>query len=103
MTNERNMRPLDVLLRDFKRLSTAAWIAIMALVMVLVVAIVGVYYSGTGDLAAGVSAAGYIAMALGVLFTLLVGFGLMALIFYSSRRGYDDPPAVDPTDKDHER
>ena len=32
----------------------------------------------------------YVALALGVLFSLVVGIGLMALMFYSSRRGYDD-------------
>lgn len=32
----------------------------------------------------------YVAMALGILFSILVGAGLMALVFYSSRRGYDD-------------
>jgi hypothetical protein len=33
---------------------------------------------------------GYIAIAGGVLVSLLVGGGLMALTFYSSRHGYDD-------------
>jgi hypothetical protein len=32
----------------------------------------------------------YIAMALGVLFSVVIGSGLMALVFYSSRRGYDE-------------
>jgi hypothetical protein len=32
----------------------------------------------------------YVAMGLGVLFSIIVGSGLMALVFYSSRRGYDD-------------
>ena len=32
----------------------------------------------------------YGAMFGGVLFSLLVGCGLMALVFYSSRQGYDD-------------
>jgi TRAP-type C4-dicarboxylate transport system permease small subunit len=35
--------------------------------------------------------AGYVAMTLGVLFSLIVGCGLMALLFYSSRHGYDEP------------
>jgi hypothetical protein len=35
---------------------------------------------------------GYIAMGLGIFFSLLFGCGLMALTFYSSRRGYDDLP-----------
>jgi flagellar basal body-associated protein FliL len=33
---------------------------------------------------------GWIALGLGVFFSILVGCGLMALMFYSSRRGYDD-------------
>ena len=33
---------------------------------------------------------GYAAMSFGIIFTLVVGCGLMALMFYSSRRGYDD-------------
>jgi predicted permease len=33
---------------------------------------------------------GYVAIAGGVLFSLLIGGGLMALVFYSSRYGYDD-------------
>ena len=33
---------------------------------------------------------GYVAMSLGIVFSLIVGCGLMALVFYSSRRGYDD-------------
>ncbi len=35
---------------------------------------------------------GYIAMGLGIFFSLVIGCGLMALTFYSSRRGYDDLP-----------
>ncbi len=33
---------------------------------------------------------GYVAMTLGVVFSLVVGCGLMALLFYSHRHGYDD-------------
>lgn len=33
---------------------------------------------------------GYIAIAGGILFSLLIGGGLMALVFYSDRHGYDD-------------
>ena len=35
-------------------------------------------------------AVGYLAMALGVVFSLIVGCGLMALLFYSNRHGYDN-------------
>ena len=35
---------------------------------------------------------GYAAMILGIVFSLGLGFGLMGLMFYSSRHGYDEPP-----------
>jgi hypothetical protein len=38
-------------------------------------------------------------MALGIVLSLLIGCGLMALLFYSSRHGYDEPFRVDD-DKD---
>jgi hypothetical protein len=34
----------------------------------------------------------WISIAFGALLSILVGGGLMALIFYSSRQGYDEPP-----------
>jgi hypothetical protein len=40
-------------------------------------------------------AEGYIAMTLGIVFSLVVGCGLMALLFYSSRHGYDEPHRAD--------
>jgi hypothetical protein len=38
----------------------------------------------------GIPVYGYVAIAGGVVMSLLVGGGLMALVFYSSRHGYDD-------------
>ena len=35
---------------------------------------------------------GYVALALGAGFSVVVGVGLMTLLFLSSRRGYDEPP-----------
>jgi hypothetical protein len=40
-----------------------------------------------------ISEQGWIAISLGTFFSLIVGSGLMALVFYSSRHGYDE--AVD--------
>ncbi len=37
-------------------------------------------------------------MALGVVLSLAVGFGLMGLVFYSSRSGYDEPPVFITTE-----
>ena len=42
---------------------------------------------------------GWLAMILGMVFTSLVGFGLIGLMFYSSRHGYDEG-VTDLSDKD---
>jgi hypothetical protein len=39
---------------------------------------------------AGIPTSGYVAMALGIVFSLVIGCGLMALLFYSHRHGYDE-------------
>jgi len=44
---------------------------------------------------------GYVALVLGVAFSLLVGCGLMALLFYSSRHGYDEPHRRRESDPPH--
>jgi hypothetical protein len=46
---------------------------------------------------------GQFAMGLGIVFSLIVGCGLMALLFYSSRHGYDDAAHLDRSDKRTER
>jgi hypothetical protein len=38
---------------------------------------------------------GWIALALGTTFSLVIGCGLMALMFYSSRSGYDETASPD--------
>ena len=43
---------------------------------------------------------GWIALALGAFFSLLIGGGLMVLVFYSARKGYDDRIQVDTPDED---
>ena len=45
-------------------------------------------WSGMGDVE--ISLHGYIALALGISLTAAVGIGLMALLFYSARRGHDN-------------
>ncbi|WOH49320.1 hypothetical protein [Bradyrhizobium sp. sBnM-33] len=49
-------------------------------------------WNATGD--AVMDKHGWIALGLGTFFSLLVGCGLMALMFFSSRSGHDD--AADP-------
>jgi hypothetical protein len=55
-----------------------------------------IFYAYVGLAAPGepMPAQGYAAMMIGVVLSLAVGIGLMALLFYSSRRGYDEPPRL---------
>jgi hypothetical protein len=46
-----------------------------------------------GDVA--MPAWGWLMMGLGILFTVLIGCGLMALIFYSNRAGFDETPQLE--------
>src|SRR5262245_13864127 len=70
-----------------------------ALVITVLLAILAgaVFVGHYGWLSAGdvtMPAWGWLMMGLGIFFTLLVGGGLMALVFYSSRAGFDEPPEV---------
>ncbi|MBL8530420.1 MAG: hypothetical protein JNK94_01690 [Hyphomonadaceae bacterium] len=49
----------------------------------------------TGWDASAMSIHGWIALALGTFLSLAVGGGLMALVFYSARKGYDDRIEID--------
>jgi hypothetical protein len=63
-----------------------------AIIIVLSLFVVGVYaWLVLG--ASAMSASGYLALALGVLGTVGLGVGLMVLVFYSHRYGYDDRAA----------
>jgi hypothetical protein len=75
------------------RNTLGVWVVVGSLSALLVAAgIIGCLgWTGTDT---DVPVSGYIAMALGVFFSLAVGVGLMALIFYSSRRGYDEPAVL---------
>ncbi len=66
------------------------WVAaVIAAVVVLIIGIViAAEWTGIGD--SDISGAGWLAMGLGVIVTLALGVGLMALVFISNRRGYDE-------------
>lgn len=70
--------------------SRFSWVA--AAVACAVVLVIGFFiaaeWTGIGD--SEISGAGWLAMGLGVIVTLALGIGLMALVFISSRRGYDE-------------
>ena len=76
------------------RLGAGSWTILIVLFSLLAATLVIVYLGWTLGKDADVPTSGYVAMALGVIVSLAVGFGLMALIFYSSRKGYDEPPVL---------
>ncbi len=80
-------------------------ITILAITVLLALLAGAAFVGHYGWVSAGdvpMPAWGWLMMGLGIFFTLLVGFGLMALVFYSSRAGFDEPvglaPDPDPTE-----
>ncbi|MCK1392655.1 hypothetical protein [Bradyrhizobium sp. 1] len=71
----------------------ARWLVIALLCAMLVAACI-LGYLGWTSTDTSVPASGYVALVLGVVFSLIVGVGLMALVFYSSRKGYDEPAVL---------
>ena len=72
---------------------------IVPLVALLAAAVWFAIYSWTAIAGPPMPTEGYAAMWLGIVFSLAIGCGLMALVFYSSRRGYDDAVHFDSTDR----
>ncbi len=69
--------------------------ALVAGVLALSMAAVAVYlWLSLGDVEMGF--AGWLAMIAGGLATLGLGVGLMALVFYSNRKGFDDRAGAPP-------
>ncbi|UFZ07575.1 hypothetical protein LQG66_15250 [Bradyrhizobium ontarionense] len=66
-------------------------IAIIVALLLILAAAFAYAYSGLTIPGEPMPREGWIALALGVVFSLIVGIGLMTLLFYSSRRGYDEP------------
>jgi hypothetical protein len=84
------------------RLGTIGTIAIVLPLFALLAATIW-YAAGAWTRISGppMPTAGYVAMALGIIFSLLVGCGLMALLFYSSRHGYDEAWQREDREDDH--
>jgi uncharacterized membrane protein YbjE (DUF340 family) len=74
--------------------------AILIAALLALLAGVGWYaYSGLTAGSAPMPVEGVIALIAGVTVSTIVGVGLMALVFYSSRHGYDDLPTRDDDDE----
>jgi hypothetical protein len=83
-----------------KRLGIGQLMVLAALLVILLITMVWAVsvWNATAD--AVMSKHGWIALGLGTFFSLLIGCGLMALMFFSSRSGHDE--AADPFRKSRE-
>jgi hypothetical protein len=75
--------------QNLQSLHNSVSVAIAAIVVLAVGVLIAILWTGIGD--ADISPAGWIAMGFGVIVTLALGIALMALVFISNRRGYDEP------------
>jgi hypothetical protein len=67
--------------------------SVALLVPLLAILVASVWFAAQGWMSVegpAIPLAGYVAMAAGIIVTLIVGIGLMSLVFYSRRHGYDD-------------
>jgi formate hydrogenlyase subunit 3/multisubunit Na+/H+ antiporter MnhD subunit len=87
-----------------KKASVIGTIALVVVLLgLLIAAIVFAVRSWTSVQGPPMPEVGYVAMTVGVVFSLLIGIALMALLFYSSRHGYDERASADPrADTDRE-
>ena len=76
------------------RLGVGSWTVVILLLSMLAATLVVAYLGWTLASGVDVPASAYVAMEFGVIMSPAVGIGLMALIFYSSRKGYDEPPVL---------
>ncbi len=69
--------------------STSTWAAAAAAIAAVaaVAVVIALFWNRLG--ASQISLAGWLAMIFGIVITLALGIGLMALMFISNRRGYD--------------
>ncbi|UGA42502.1 hypothetical protein HU230_0030040 [Bradyrhizobium quebecense] len=69
-------------------------IAISIGLLVLLAAVGAYAFEGLMVLDAPVPTYGIVMLTIGITLLVAVGVGLMGLLFYSSRRGYDAPPHI---------
>jgi hypothetical protein len=83
-----------------KGMSAMSYALIVGMVAMLIVVAVMATLGWNSAAGTDVPPIGYAAMAAGILFSLVVGVGLMALVFYSSRAGYDEPAKLIVPERD---
>ncbi|MBR0873744.1 hypothetical protein JQ633_25530 [Bradyrhizobium tropiciagri] len=70
-------------------------IAISIGLLVVLIAVGAYVYQGLTVPDAPVPAYGIMLFTIGIALMVVVGVGLMGLLFYSSRHGYDEPPHIE--------
>jgi peptidoglycan/LPS O-acetylase OafA/YrhL len=70
-------------------------IAISIGLLVLLVAVGAYVFEGLTVPDAPVPTYGIVVFTIGVTLLVVIGIGLMGLLFYSNRRGYDEPPHIE--------
>ncbi len=83
-----------------KGMSRASYALLAGMILLLIAVAVMATLGWKAAAGTDVPPIGYAAMAFGVLFSLVVGVGLMALVFYSSRAGYDEPAKLTAPERD---
>jgi hypothetical protein len=76
------------------RMGAGSWIVLVVLLLLLAATAAVTYLGWTVGDDVALPSSTYVAMAFGIVFSLGVGIGLMALLFYSNRHGYDEPPVL---------
>lgn len=74
----------------------AGTIVMFAVLAFLLAGSIAFAYFGLSEPGKPMSGQFFAALILGVMLSLSVGVGLMALLFYSHRKGYDEPPRLLP-------
>ena len=75
------------------------FLILIPLIALLAAALWFMIYSWNAIEGPPIPTGGYVAMWLGIVFSVIIGCGLMALVFYSSRRGYDAPARYEGPDE----
>ncbi len=71
------------------RMTAAGWFALAVMVAFLIISLSYAIWAWTRLSGVAISPIGWLFLGLGVVVTLLVGVGLMGLVFYSSRKNFD--------------
>jgi hypothetical protein len=93
---------LQQLISNAKKMGVGSLALIAFLLALLILTVVVTVLGWRSAAGTTVPTSGYVALAAGVLFSLVVGVGLMALVFYSSRSGYDEPAKLIEPDESNE-